>query len=156
MRAGFQQCDFEFSWGMYQMVYKSVHTLNMHRIDQSPSSMLKDPELLTLEADHHRKGLWTLVLVDLFFRLLHDKPAVMTANSVEWRVNLPWLNEAPDISEQFVPTLIFLAKSKLTFLLLRFFERFSQGADGRSNVVDHVEELCTEVEQLLEEWSVVS
>jgi hypothetical protein len=128
----------------------------MHKIDQSFPSILMSPELLSDGADHNRKGLWGLVLVDLFFRLLHDKPATMTANLTEWRVNLPWLNSDPGLTEHVVPTLTFLVKSRLTFLLLRFFDIFSEDTQDKNSVVDSVEGLCGEIEDLFEEWSLVS
>ncbi|KAM5349857.1 hypothetical protein ACJ41O_006362 [Fusarium nematophilum] len=153
MRAAFQQCDFEFSWKMYKLVCECVQSLNMHHIDQSFSGTVMNPELLSDDADHHRKGLWALVLVDLFFRLLHDKPATMTANLTEWRVNLPWLNADPGLVEHVVPTLTFLVKSRLTFLLLRFFDFFSEDAQDKSRMINRVEGLCGEIEELFEEWS---
>lgn len=156
MRASFQQCDFQRSWNMYNIVCQCVEKLNMHNIDQSLSNTLMNPELLSDEPDHHRQGLWALVLVDLFFRLLHDKPAIMSANLVEWRVNLPWLDADPELTEHVVPTLAFLVKSRLTFLLLRFFEMFDQDSDDQNNAIKHVAGLCAEMEELFEEWSVVS
>ncbi|WAO92158.1 Hypothetical protein NCS54_00965300 [Fusarium falciforme] len=152
-RAALQQCDFEFSWRMYKLVCQCVQTLNMHKMDQSFPGILMSPELLSDGADHHRKGLWGLVLVELFFRLLHDKPATMTANLTEWRVNLPWLNSDPGLTEHVVPTLTFLVKSRLTFLLLRFFDIFSEDTQDKNSVVDSVEGLCGEIEDLFEEWS---
>lgn len=156
MRASFQQCDFKRSWDMYKIVCQCVQTLNMHNIDQSLSNTLMNPELLSDEPDHHRQGLWALVLVDLFFRLLHDKPAIMTANLTEWRVNLPWLSANPESTEHVVPTLVFIVKSRLTFLLLRFFEIFDQDKKDKNSAIKHVTGLCTEIEDLFEEWSVVS
>ncbi|KAH6971433.1 hypothetical protein BKA56DRAFT_495011 [Ilyonectria sp. MPI-CAGE-AT-0026] len=154
MRASFQQCDFKRSWDMYKIVCQCVQTLNMHNIDQSLSNTLMNPELLSDEPDHHRQGLWALVLVDLFFRLLHDKPAIMTANLTEWRVNLPWLSANPESTEHVVPTLVFIVKSRLTFLLLRFFEIFDQDRKDKNSAIKHVTGLCTEIEDLFEEWSV--
>lgn len=154
MRASFQQCDFEFSWNMYKLVYQCVKKLNLHNIDQDfPSTfMQQSPDDGT---DHDRQGLWALVLVDLFFRLLHDKPAIMTANLTEWRVNLPAINIVPEQPEHMVPTLAFFVKSRLTFLLLRFFDLFAQGSDDK-DCIERIEGLCAEIEDLVREWSVVS
>ncbi|RKK76437.1 hypothetical protein BFJ71_g16938 [Fusarium oxysporum] len=152
MRASFQQCDFEFSWNMYKLVYQCVKKLNLHNIDQDfPSTfMQQSPDDGT---DHDRQGLWALVLVDLFFRLLHDKPAIMTANLTEWRVNLPAINVVPEQPEHMVPTLAFFVKSRLTFLLLRFFDLFAQGSDDK-DCIERIEGLCAEIEDLVREWSV--
>ncbi|KAM6506919.1 hypothetical protein FALCPG4_018737 [Fusarium falciforme] len=132
MRTASQQGDFELSWNI----------------------TLMDPELLSDGADYHRRGLWALVLVDLFFRLLYDKPAILTANMTEWRVNLPWLDTDPGLTEHAVPTMAFLVKSRLTFLLLRFFDIISQGAEDKISVINRVEGLCADIEELFEEWSV--
>ncbi|KAJ4308636.1 hypothetical protein N0V84_011985 [Fusarium piperis] len=127
----------------------------MHKIDQGFPGILMSPDLLSDDADHHREGLWGLVLVELFFRLLHDKPATMTANLTEWRVNLPWLNSDPGLTEHVVPALAFLVKSRLTFLLLRFFEIFSEDTQDKNSVVDKVEGLCGEIQDVFEEWSLI-
>ncbi|KAH7142219.1 hypothetical protein EDB81DRAFT_691713 [Dactylonectria macrodidyma] len=154
MRAALQQCDFEFSWSMYKLVCHCVRKLGMHNIDQNfPSSFLV-PKLEAGGADQHRKGFWALVLVDLFFRMLHDKPAIITANLAEWRVNLPSLNTVPEVAEHVVPTLTFLVKSRLTFLLLRFFDMLGQEAEDKNSLIKHIEGLCQEIEALLQEWSV--
>ncbi|KAK7428390.1 hypothetical protein QQZ08_005009 [Neonectria magnoliae] len=152
MRASFHQCDFEFSWNMYKLVYQCVTKLNLHNIDQDfPSTfMQQSPDSGT---DHDRQGIWALVLVDLFFRLLHDKPAIMTANLTEWRVNLPAINIAPEHPEHMAPTLAFFVKSRLTFLLLRFFDLFAQGSEDK-DCIERIEGLCVEIEELVREWSV--
>ncbi|KAJ4111415.1 hypothetical protein NW765_016540 [Fusarium oxysporum] len=152
MRASFQQCDFEFSWNMYRIVYQCIKKLNLHNIDQDfPSTFMRQsPDDGT---DHDRQGLWALVLVDLFFRLLHDKPAIMTANLTEWRVNLPTINIVPEQPEHMVSTLAFFVKSRLTFLLLRFFDFFAQSSDDE-DCIERIEGLCAEIEDLIGEWSV--
>jgi hypothetical protein len=156
MRTAFQQCDVEFSWTMYKLVCHCVRKLNMHNLDQTFLSPFMDPKLPTEGADQHRKGFWALVLIDLFFRLLHDKPAIITANMAAWRVNLPSINAASELAEHVVPTLTFLVKSRLTFLLLRFFDMLSQNIEDKNSVIDRIEGLCEEIDALFQEWSVVS
>ncbi|KIL92296.1 hypothetical protein FAVG1_04705 [Fusarium avenaceum] len=152
MRASFQQCDFEFSWNMYRIVYQCVKKLNLHNLDQDfPGSfMQQSPDQGT---DHDRQGLWALVLVDLFFRMLHDKPPIMTANLTEWHVNLPAINIVPEQPEHMISTLTFFFKSRLTFLLLRFFDLLAQSSDDR-DYIQRIEGLCTEIEDLIGEWSI--
>lgn len=154
MRASFQQCDFEFSWNMYRIVYQCVKKLNLHNLDQDfPGTfMQQSPDQGT---DHDRQGLWALVLVDLFFRMLHDKPPIMTANLTEWHVNLPAINIVPEQPEHMISTLTFFFKSRLTFLLLRFFDLLAQSSDDR-DYMQRIEGLCTEIEDLIGEWSIVS
>ncbi|KAH7142727.1 hypothetical protein B0J13DRAFT_555987 [Dactylonectria estremocensis] len=150
MRASFQQYDLDFSWDMYKLVSQCVKKLNLHNIDQGFVSTFIQPED---GADHDRKGLWALVFVDLFFRLLHNRPAIMTANLAEWRVNFPAMNSAPGHPQYVVPTLAFFVRSRLTFLLLGFFDLSDEEEEDRNSVIKRVEGLCTEIEDLAREWS---
>ncbi|KAH8738470.1 hypothetical protein BGZ61DRAFT_338590 [Ilyonectria robusta] len=154
MRAAFQQYDFEFSWSIYKLVWHYIRKLDMHNLDQTFPGPFMDPKLPTEGADQHRMGFWALVLVDIFFRLLQDKPAVITANIAEWRVNLPSIKTTSELAEHVVPTLTFFVKSRLTFLLLGFFDMLSQNAEDKSSVIKRIEELCKEIEALFQEWSV--
>lgn len=154
MRAALEQCDFDFGWKMYNSVCFCVRKLNIHNLDQLfPTSM--NPTVSDERADHQRKGFWALMLVELFFRLLHDKPAIITENITEWRVNLPSITAPQEPPEHVATTLTFLVKSRLTFLLLRF-DILSRDAGDSDSVVTRVEELCEEIEGLVQEWSVVS
>ncbi|EWZ40895.1 hypothetical protein FOZG_09515 [Fusarium oxysporum Fo47] len=154
MRAAFQQCDLEFGWGMYTLVCQCVKKLNMHNLDQSFPTLFLDSELPSEGADQHRKGFWNLVLVDLFFRLLHGKPAIITADTADWRVNLPSINTAPDDTEHRASTLAFLVKSRLTLIFLRFFDKLGQDQEEEDGVVILTAGLYEEIEVLFREWSV--
>ncbi|RKK94279.1 hypothetical protein BFJ68_g15229 [Fusarium oxysporum] len=154
MRAAFQQCDLEFGWGMYKLVCQCVKKLNMHNLDQSFPTLFLDSELPSEGADQHRKGFWNLVLVDLFFRLLHGKPAIITADTADWRVNLPSINTAPDDTEHRASTLAFLVKSRLTLIFLRFFDKLGQDQEEEDGVVILTAGLYEEIEVLFREWSV--
>ncbi|KAJ3550197.1 hypothetical protein NM208_g88 [Fusarium decemcellulare] len=155
MRAASQQGEIELSWQVYKLVCQYVQNLDMHNIDGEMSKTTVDPSLLQPDkADQQRKGLWALVLMDLFFRLFHDKPAMMSSNLSEWRVNMPWLNNGPDATEHVVPTLAFLVKSRLTFLLFRFCDIMDEDADGKNDAIqERTQEVCKEVEELMNEWS---
>ncbi|ENH66705.1 hypothetical protein FOC1_g10000333 [Fusarium oxysporum f. sp. cubense race 1] len=135
MRAAFQQCDLEFGWGMYKLSF--------------PTPFF-DSELPSEGADQHRKGFWNLVLVDLFFRLLHGKPAIITADTADWRVNLPSMNTAPDDTEHRASTLAFLVKSRLTLIFLRFFDKLGQDKEQEDDVVVLIAGLYEEIEALFQ------
>ncbi|RKK16693.1 hypothetical protein BFJ66_g15202 [Fusarium oxysporum f. sp. cepae] len=119
-------------------------------------TLFLDSELPSEGADQHRKGFWNLVLVDLFFRLLHGKPAIITADTADWRVNLPSINTAPDDTEHRASTLAFLVKSRLTLIFLRFFDKLDQDQEEEDGVVILTAGLYEEIEVLFREWSVVS
>ncbi|KAJ4082480.1 hypothetical protein NW756_010169 [Fusarium oxysporum] len=154
MRAASQQCDLEFGWGMYKLVCQCIKKLNMHNLDQGFPTLFLDSELPSEGADQHRKGFWNLVLVDLFFRLLHGKPAIITADTADWRVNLPSINTAPDDTEHRASTLAFLVKSRLTLIFLRFFDKLGQDQEEEDGVVILTAGLYEEIEVLFREWSV--
>ncbi|CEI57452.1 unnamed protein product [Fusarium venenatum] len=152
MKASFQQCDFEFSWNMYRIVCQCVKKLNLHNLDQDfPSTSIR--QSLDQGTDYDRQGLWALVLVDLFFRMLHDKPPIMTANLTEWHVNLPAINIVPEQPEYMISISTFFVKSRLTFLLLRFFDLLAQSSDDR-DYIQQIEGLCAKIEDLIGEWSI--
>ncbi|KAJ4072609.1 hypothetical protein NW761_014748 [Fusarium oxysporum] len=154
MRAASQQCDLEFGWGMYKLVCQCIKKLNMHNLDQGFPTLFLDSELPSEGADQHRKGFWNLVLVDLFFRLLHGKPAIITADTADWRVNLPSINTVPDDTEHRASTLAFLVKSRLTLIFLRFFDKLGQDQEEEDGVVILTAGLYEEIEVLFREWSV--
>ncbi|KAM0243968.1 hypothetical protein ACHAP5_006731 [Fusarium lateritium] len=156
MRAAFQQCDLEFSWEMYKLVCQCVTKLNMHNLDQSFPTLFLDPELPSEGTDQHRKGFWNLVLVDLFFRVLHGKPAIITADIAAWRVNLPSMNTMTNDTEQEASTLAFIIKSRLTLIFLHFFERIDQDREHDEGEIGHIADLHDEIEALFRDWSVVS
>lgn len=159
MRAAFQQCDFEFSWNIYKFVCQCVKNQDMQNIDRDFPCIFMPPELLVDRVDQDRDGLWALVLVDLSFRLLHGKPAIITADLTEWRVNLPGLDTVSGYSEhpnQVAATLVFFVRSRLTLLLLGLFENINQEAKDKSTVIKSMEILCAEIEAVIAEFSVVS
>ncbi|KAH6995398.1 hypothetical protein EDB80DRAFT_755440 [Ilyonectria destructans] len=139
MRASFQKYDLDFSWDMYKLVFECGLV--------SAFIPPEDGE------DHSRKGLWAPGFVDLFFSLLHDKPAII-GNLIKWRVNFPGINTDPEHPQHVVPTLAFFVKSRLTFLPVRFFDPFSEEEEDRNYVIKRIEGLCVEIEDLAKEWSV--
>ena len=154
MRASLQYCDMNFSWKMYGVVYRCITKLNLHNLDQHIPNYLAGQDASTSRPDHDRKSLWSLVLDDLFFRLLHDKPAIMTANTSQWRVNLPQIDVTED-TEQVVTNISFIAKSRLTFLLLDFFDFFHE-VGAEDTLIQRTTDLCAKINALLKEWSIVS
>lgn len=157
MRAALQQCDYTFSWSMYRLVCFCMRNLNLHILDKDFPLPFLNPTFTPADgAEQYRQGFWALVLVDLFFRLLHQKPAVITANVSAWRINLPSLKITPEIPALVAPTLAFLIRSRLSFHLLRFFDVLGQYAEDGNSAVESIEGLCAEIESLFREWPVVS
>ncbi|KAL1880536.1 hypothetical protein VTK73DRAFT_5549 [Phialemonium thermophilum] len=125
---------------MYNLVCHCVEKLDMQNIDHKSPNHIRETQLSPPNegADHYRKGFWALLLVDIFFRLLHDKPAIITANVTEWHVNLPSLDVNPELAEHVVPALAFV-KSRLNLLLLRFFDLVGQDSEDKCSVINSIE-----------------
>ncbi|CEI70917.1 unnamed protein product [Fusarium venenatum] len=113
-----------------------------------------NPAVLDDGADHERKGFRALVLVELFFRLLHDKPAILIENISEWRVNFPSITTAQEVPEHVATNLTLVVKTRLTFLLLRF-EMLCRDTEDRDSVITGAEELCEGIESLIYGWSMI-
>lgn len=106
-------------------------------------------------ADKDRKGVWELINLDLFFRLLFNKPPIITASLEDWKVNLPQLSV--DVVNQAVPTVVFLFNSRISFIVLRFFQIVEDEKGGDiSHRLPEIETLCQEIEDLVSEWDLVS
>ncbi|KAM0420107.1 hypothetical protein ACHAPD_003676 [Fusarium lateritium] len=78
----------------------------------------------------------------------------MTANLTEWHVNLPAINIVPEQPEYMISISTFFVKSRLTFLLLRFFDLLAQSSDDR-DYIQQIEGLCAKIEDLIGEWSIM-
>lgn len=107
-------------------------------------------------SDDDRMGMWDLIQLDLFFRLINNKPAAFSSQLDDWRVNMPRLSEEyPREREEAVPTMAFLVRSRITFILIRYFQVLETLQD-ESDVLAAINPLCEEVERIFEEWKIVS
>lgn len=136
---------------MHKLACEYAQGLQMHSLDDKHN-------LLTVGSanpDDDRKGMWELIQMDLFYRLIYNKPAAFSLDLAGWRVNLPWLtlDTFPD-KEAAVPTMKFIVSSRLTFVLIAFFQMFDKLETG-SVALEAIEPLCQEIEDLMEEWGIV-
>jgi hypothetical protein len=102
--------------------------------------------------------MWNLVQLDLFHRLINNKPPAFPFDLNNWRVNLPWLafDSAPGRDEA-VPAMAFLARSRITLILIGFFQALGKlNNDGGGDTLSTIQPLCMQVEQVFEEWRIVS
>lgn len=106
------------------------------------------------KVDSDRRGFWELIQVELFFRLLYNKPPTLTESMNSWRVNLPYLSPDSQPDMETVPTLAFLVSSRITFVLTRFFQLLEDDAPG-GDMLSRIEQLGEEVETLFQEWQMV-
>jgi hypothetical protein len=135
---------------MHKLACEYAQTLQMHNLDS-----LEHPVGQLSMGDHDRMGMWWLIHLDLFARLINDKPAVFSSQLNEWRVNMPRL--AAEFSQErnkAVPTMAFLVRSRLTFILVRYFQ-VSETLNYESDILAAINPLCENVEAIFEEWRIV-
>ena len=107
-------------------------------------------------SDDDRIGMWDLIQLDLFFRLINNKPAAFSSHLKDWRVNMPRLSiDVPRERDDAVPTMAFLVRSRLTFILISYFQ-VSETLQDEADVLAAVNPLCEEVDKIFEEWKIVS
>ncbi|KAH6675390.1 hypothetical protein F5X68DRAFT_278429 [Plectosphaerella plurivora] len=141
--------DFGLSWDMHKLACEYAHALRMHSLDGGPCNDLAGEPVIS---DDDRMGLWDLIHLDLFYRLINNKPAAFPASLDDWRVNMPWMSvECSQAQEEAVPTMAFLARTRLTFVLMRFFQ-VSETTTSEEEALAVIMPLCEEVETIIEEW----
>lgn len=122
----------------------------LHSIDSDEASS----QSLIATTDGGRMSMWNLVRMELFFRLINGKAPSFSFDLSEWHVNLPFLlYEEVDLQEA-VPTTAFLAGSRVTLILIRFFQVI-QEPDSQQDKLSLVISLCDQVEEIDLEWDIV-
>lgn len=136
---------------MYKTACEHAEELQIHHLDNTETPI--EPDQARVEAD--RKGFWDLIYIDLFFRLIYNKPPAFAVNVKAWKVNLPWLSSASAPDFHAIPTMTFIMRSRITFILIRYFSLIEDRAN-HPEIEMEIEVLCREIESLFEEWEIVS
>lgn len=133
---------------MHKLACEYAKGLQMHSLDGGDY-------FETIRTDDDRKGMWELIQTDLFYHLIYNKPATLYPSLDAWQVNLPWvsLDSPPDNGAQ-TATVSFLFRSRLTFVLIHFFQTIEK-LGNESEALKAIEPLCHEVEVLFEDWGIV-
>lgn len=121
---------------MHKRACEYAHALNLHKRDDD--GLVEDP--LT---DADRVALWDLIQLDLFNRLVHNKTAAFPADLKTWRVNMPWMLETTPKEGEAVETTAFLARSRLTFILVNFFHSI-EALENFSDAMAVILPLCNQ------------
>ncbi|UNI17408.1 hypothetical protein JDV02_003750 [Purpureocillium takamizusanense] len=138
--------DYDLAWKMHQLASEFARALNLHNLDGGDYAGINDSG----RSDDDRRGFWQLIQVDLYIRLLMDKPPVITNDA--WNVNLPWLDNSQAPPEGF-QAIAFLILSRITMILMRFFALIDDTARRtKSELRRETESLCEEIEQLYVDW----
>lgn len=143
--------DNELGWQIYKTACEHAEELKIHHLDNTDIPL--EPDQARVEAD--RKGFWDLINIDFFFRLIYNKPPAFPVSVEAWRVNLPWLSPASKPDLQAIPTVVFIMRSRITFILIRFFSLVESSTRG-PDIEGEIEILCREIESLFDEWEIVS
>ncbi|KAF7553332.1 hypothetical protein G7Z17_g3685 [Cylindrodendrum hubeiense] len=139
--------DYDLSWQLFKQACEYAHGLNMHNLDGGDGFNCSSGS----KVDSDRRGFWELIQVELFFRLLYNKPPTLTESMNSWRVNLPYLSPDAQPDLETVPTLAFLVSSRITFVLTDFFQLIEEHTPGL-DILPKIESLGEEVETLFQEW----
>jgi hypothetical protein len=84
-----------------------------------------------------------------------------------WRVNLPWLAPDSEPDMHAIPTMTFLISSRISLILIQFFEVLEKegsqeeeededGDDDDDRILLRVEALCGQINQIFQDWQIVS
>lgn len=144
--------DLDICWQVARLAGEYSMALDLHNLD-CPETPNPVAERIS-RGD--RKGLWELMEIDLFFRLLFDRPPNLPVDIEGWRVNLPWLSAGPEARVDAESTVCYLVDSRTTFVMARFF-KLLEGARELDNSVllENTEALCMEIEDAFQECNLV-
>lgn len=136
---------------MFKRAGELAQGLGIHNIDVDGGMMggVRNPDI----SDEHRKSFWDLIQVDMFFRLMYNKPPSISGNA--WKVNLPWLDPSSQPPPQPDAAMVFLLSSRVTLLLIRFFAMLEECSGDVGQMMRKTEDMCREIKVLYDEWNLV-
>lgn len=143
--------DDTLSWEMHKRACNYAQRLNLHNLDAPSVGTVSNDS--TLDAD--RKHFWELIQLDFLFRLLFDRPPVLTESTKSWNINLPWLSDIqqPDLSA--VSIAAFLVGARLCFILSQFFHTLESADHSERSTLPMTESYCSEINQVFLEYDLV-
>lgn len=148
-RVAYQFFDEELSWKMFRHACEYCQALNLHKLDSADVSWGNEDD--KCDCDDDRKGLWEVLQVDLWFRLIMNKPPIISVDS--WRVNLPWLDSNSQHPPDGIQAAAFLASSRVTLVIIRFFALLEDPEnDTKAEIMAKTEGLCREILEIFEDW----
>lgn len=144
--------DYEVAWDMHKLTNDFARARNLQNLDGGIQTDAEDFD----ESDNHRRGFWYLIQVDLYIRLLMDKPPTITAD--KWQVNLPWLeSNSQGQQPEGITAIGFLISSRITMILMRFFTLLDNPTRmTKAKLISDTEHLCHEIDHIFTDWKAVS
>ncbi|KAF4500914.1 transcription factor [Fusarium agapanthi] len=142
--------DYDLAWKMFKHACEYCQTLNLHKLDSDENNTF----FSEAKCDNERRGFWEVIQIDLFYRLILNTPPVIT-NDI-WKVNLPWLDPNSDPLPQGMQTIAFLASSRVSLIIARFFAMLDDPENTtKPEIVAKTEDLCREMQQIFAEWQLM-
>ncbi|KAJ4015225.1 hypothetical protein NW752_006677 [Fusarium irregulare] len=139
--------DYDLAWRSFKYACEYCQVLNLHKLDSDENNTF----FSDATCDDERRGFWEVIQIDLFYRLILNTPPAITNNP--WKVNLPWLDLDSGTVPQGMQTITFLASSRVTLLIARFFAMLDDPANAtKSDIVGKTEDLCREMQEIFAEW----
>ncbi|KAF7548553.1 hypothetical protein G7Z17_g6983 [Cylindrodendrum hubeiense] len=142
--------DEELAWKMFRHACEYCHALNLHKLDSAEYPGNSGNANCDC-GDDDRKGFWEVLQTDLYFRLILNKPPILTKNT--WSVNLPWLDANSQPPPDGIRATAFLASSRITLVIIRFFSLLEDPEiDTKAETMTKTEDLGREILQIFVEW----
>lgn len=149
-RVAAESFDYELAWKMLKLSWKYCRELKFHVLDDGDYVGC----FSSSTSNEDRRGFWELIQVDLFFRLVLDKPPVISNST--WKVNLPWLDADSGSPPQGLKATAFLAGSRVTFGVISFFALVEDETIPKAEMLERTEAICCEIRDIFLEWRLVS
>ena len=136
---------------MHKLACDYAQGLHLHILDGDGTCSPSNSSM----SDEDRANMWDLVQLDLFHRLVNNKPPAFHSSLHNWQVNLPWLSsDAPPDRNKAVPSMAFLARSRMTFVLMSYFQKL-EDLEENTDALRSILPLCEQIEGISEEWEIV-
>ncbi|KAH8172873.1 fungal specific transcription factor [Sarocladium implicatum] len=146
--------DFQLCWEMHRHACMWSEAMHLHLDTSIETDEEASSQSLIATTDGGRMSMWNLVRTELFFRLISGKAPSFSFDLSEWRVNLPFLFFDEGDLQEAVPTTAFLAGSRVTLILIRFFQVIQEPDSHQEDRVSLVLSLCEQVEETVLDWDI--
>ncbi|KAH7155771.1 hypothetical protein B0J13DRAFT_546336 [Dactylonectria estremocensis] len=148
-RIAHQFFDEELAWKMFRHACEYCHALNLHKLDSADYP--ENNQNSSCDCDSDRKGFWEVLQADLYFRLILNKPPILSRDT--WSVNLPWLDANSQPPPEGIRATAFIASSRVTLVIIRFFALLDDpDIDTKAETMTKTEDLGHEILQIFAEW----
>lgn len=149
--------DYNLAWKFHNMGCRIVKQLGLHHLDVLATKGTKEDASMR----NKRAGFWSLVLVDLFFRLCYDKGAAISAEASPQFVRLPEVVDPVSARPDAATAVNEIIWNRVIFLVKNFFEHLDQARSSAEGLASSafqqkVDASCDEIVDMIDDWQLVS